>query len=356
MPAASIDTFFACTLMVLIVLSAMAATSKFLYPQIYAGIGNNLEERYKTLSEYLLLNEGAPANWGQNSATSPETFGLGDSSSNIAYELDIDKVSRLNSENLYAVTYAQMFTSLKISDASFRIEIKPVFQVSIDLVATFVRTSDTIYEFEILTEKHGSAVNAALKCYVVAEHYLWASNTSYNSGNALNLDVSIPNSVNGSALLIVFAKSVSNTKIVSFNAYSFEHNSPMPGSRGTFLRLSPLNYSLTANYLHSETTYSNAYALTFNYYSTMTPVASNNQSATFTVPHFLDLAPTLLVLTGYNATTFFTEWTAYPQVPVQTGADLTNPAILSDVFTFTYLVTINSAIYECSVWMGGPKD
>jgi len=34
MPAISVDTFFACSLMVLLVLSAMASTSKLLYPHI----------------------------------------------------------------------------------------------------------------------------------------------------------------------------------------------------------------------------------------------------------------------------------------------------------------------------------
>jgi len=53
---------------------------------------------------------------------------------------------------------------------------------------------------------------------------------------------------------------------------------------------------------------------------------------------------------------FFEEWSAYPQVPLQTGADFAGSPTLSNVFSFTYLVTINSALYECTVWLGGPRE
>jgi hypothetical protein len=341
--------------MVLLVLSAMAVTTKFLYPHIYAGVDDNSAERYRALSEYLLLNEGAPSNWGQNSTTALKSFGLAKADSNIAYELDIDKVSKLNSENLYAVSYAQIFTALKMSDASFRIEIKPVFQVTINLTATFEKANETAYQFEISTMKHGTAVYATLKCYAVAEDYLWTSD-AYDSNGIANLNVTLPNSVNGPALLIVFAKSASNDNIASFNTYGFAQNSPQPTLNDDFLRLSPRNYSLTASHLHSGISLSKAYALTYDYSSILSQTASGNQSATFSVPHFLDSSSMLLVVTGYNSTTFFTESTTYPQIPIQVGTDFTMSTSLSNVFTYTHLVTIGSAIYECTIWLGGPNS
>jgi len=112
MPAISIDTFFACSLMVLLVLSAMAGTSKLLYPQLNNAGNENIAKRYREISRYILLSAGTPSNWGENSQSIPETFGLAEADSDNPYELDVDKVSRLNTENRFALSYAQMFTTL----------------------------------------------------------------------------------------------------------------------------------------------------------------------------------------------------------------------------------------------------
>ncbi len=120
MPAISIDTFFACSLMVLLTLSAMVASSKLLYPYINNAVDVNLVERFREASKYMLLSEGSPADWGQHDSTILKQFGLARAGSDAAYELDIDKVSRLNGENLYAMSYDQIFAALKMSDVSFR--------------------------------------------------------------------------------------------------------------------------------------------------------------------------------------------------------------------------------------------
>jgi len=355
MPAISIDTFFACSLMVFLVLSAMAGTSKLLYPHLNSAVDENIAERYREISKYLLLNDGTPSNWGQNCQAIPETFGLANADSDDSYKLDIDKVSRLNSENLYALSYAQVFATLKMSDVSFRIEIKPIFEVSINLSATFGGANETVYQFEISTEKRGIPVQAELKCYVIAENHFDA-NCAYASKGRIQLNVTISNDVKGPALLVVFARSVCNTKTVSFNAYAFAHNSAEPEPEGTFMRLSPLNYTLNASFIYPEVILSEAYALTFNYNSTLTQTASDNQSATYGIPRLLDSSPILLVVSGWNSTVFFTEWTAYPQIPVQIGANFAGSIALSNIFAYTYVITINSAIYECTVWLGGPRE
>lgn len=355
MPAISVDTFFACSLMVLLVLSSMAGVSKLLYLHINNASDENIVERYREVSKYLLLNEGTPSNWGQNSQLTPETFGLAKSGVCNPYELDIDKVSRLNDENLYAISYSQLFTTLRMSDASLRIEIKPVFEITINLTSTFEETNETVYQFEISTEKHGVPVQALLKYYVVAENFFEANHDHASNGRTY-LNVTLSNDVNGPALLAIFARSVYNTKIVSFNVYAFAHNLAEPKPKGTFLRLSPLNYTLNASFTNPETILSDAYVLTFNYFSILTQTTSNNQSAMYAIPSLLDSSPLLIVLTGWNSTFFFTEWTAYPQIPLQVGADFATSAALSDVYTFTFLVTINSAFYECTVWLGGPKE
>jgi hypothetical protein len=60
-----------------------------------------------------------------------------------------------------------------------------------------------------------------------------------------------------------------------------------------------------------------------------------------------------MVITGLNSTNFFTEWVAYPQIPLEIGADFTESMSLSNVFAYRYIVTVNSALYECMIWLGG---
>jgi len=355
MPAISVDTFFACSLMVLLVLSAMAGASKLLYPHISNAVDANISERYGSVSKYLLLNDGKPSNWGQDYEATLQNFGLAKANSDNPYELDIDKVSRLNNENLYAVSYAQMFTAFQMSDVSFRMELEPIFEVVLNLTAAFEGANETSYEFEILTEKQGIPVQVELKCYVIAENYLEISHAGVSNGRTY-ANKTISNDVSGPALLIVLAKSVSNPKIVSFSAYPFAHNSAEPKPRGTFLRLSPLNYTLNVSLVSLETTLSDAYALSFNGSSTLTQTANSNQSATYDIPHFRDPSSTLIVVAGWNSTSFFTEWTAYPQIPLQTGMNFESTAALSNVFAWTYLVSIELALYKCTVWLGGPRE
>jgi hypothetical protein len=354
MPTISVDTFFACSLMVLLVLSAMACASRLLYPHINNAVDTNIAERYESVSKYLLLNDGTPSNWGQNYLV-PENFGLAKADSDDPYELDIDKVSRLNSENFYAVSYPQIFTAFGMSDVSFRIEVEPIFEVALNLTAVSEGTNETSYKFDILTEKQGVPVQAELKFYVVAENYLETSPACISSGRTY-VNATISSDVNGPALLVVFARSISNAKIVSFSVYSFAHNSTEPKPEGTFLKLSPLNYKLNVSLIYPETNLSDAYALSFNYSSILTQTENNSQSAAYNIPHFLDPSPTLIVVTGWNSTSFFTEWTAYPQTPLQTGTNFASSATLSSVFAYTYLVEIDSALYKCTIWLGGPRE
>jgi hypothetical protein len=341
--------------MVLLVLSAMATTSKLLYPQINNTIDEALAERYREISKYLLLNEGSPSNWGQNSQIIPEDFGLAKTGSENPYELDVDKVTRLNSENLYAISYAKIFTALKLSDASFRIEIKPIFDVVINLTATFVGVNGTTYQFEIVTKKSGIPIQSELKCYVIAENYLKA-NDCYTSDGGSTVNVTIPDNINGPAVLVALAKAVCDSDIASYGVYAFAHNSANPKPEGTFLKLSPLNYTLKASFIHSEINLSKAYALSLNYYSILEHASDDNQSVTFSLPRFLDSSSTIIILTGWNSTDFFVEWTAYPQIPLQTGANFASSEALSNVAAYDYIITINSVLYKCTVWLGGPQQ
>jgi hypothetical protein len=338
--------------MVLLVVSAMAASSMLLSPYINSVGNENIAKRYEEIAKYLLLNVGETQDWGQKSQTIPETFGLAKAYSDIPYELDIDKVSRLNDKNQYALSYATIFSALKMSDVSFRIELKPIFEVAISPPIMYPSVNETTYQFEILTRKQGIPVPAELKGYIIARNYFEAKNVQVSDGETF-LNVTLPNQVEGPALLIIIARSVCNAKIVSFGTYAFAHNSKEPEANGNFLKLSPLNYSLNVSYLYPPISLLEAYALTFNYYSSLTQTANSCQSVEYGIPYFVDSSLILMVTTGLNSTSFFAEWVAYPQIPLKIGADFTESMSLSDVFAYRYIVTVNSALYECMVWLGG---
>jgi hypothetical protein len=355
MPAVSVDTFFACSLMVLLVLAAMATTSKILYPHLNNQADANLDERYAQLSKYFLLNEGTPANWGQISDSVPQSFGLAKNNADNPYELDIDKVSKLNSQNSFALTYAQIFAALQMPDVSLKLEIKPLFDVDIKHAATYNETSQKTYSFDIATKKQGASVGTELKCYVIARNYFASVEAEAYTGRA-SVNVSLPNSISGPALFVVLARSAFTTSIASFNAYAFSHGSSEPEPNSTFLTLSPLNHDLNVTWVSPEANVSEAYALTFNYNSTLTQTANGSQSVAYDISRFLDSSPTIIVVTGWNLTTFFAEWTAYPQIPVAVGPNLADALTLSNVMVYTYTVTIDSAIYECTISLGGLKE
>ncbi|MDH7563906.1 MAG: hypothetical protein QHH24_03355 [Candidatus Bathyarchaeota archaeon] len=352
MPATSIDTFFACSLMVLLTVVAMASTTKV----IYSYIGNRQEksevERFYALSKRLLLDCGTPADWGKYGEEIPERFGLAESGAETTYVLDIDKVSRLSDRNHFRVTYAQAYSALGMPDLSFKMEIKPVFDVTVNLTAKYEGINETTYTFRILTERDGAPVSAELKCYVVSEKHVQQREANASSGQ-IHVNMSIPNSDAGPALFAVLTRSPYDLRIASFNTYSFQHGSATPKPGGTYAKLSPLNHSLTVSLNHPLTNVSQVYALTFNCISTLARTEVSNQSAVYRIPSFTEPSPIMLVAAGYNFTDFFTEWMAYPQVPVQFGV---SPAGRSNTVTCHYIVEINSVIYKCTIWIGGLTD
>ena len=352
MPSASIDTFLACSVMITLVLSAMVGTSKFVTPYLNDISHRNDAERLQQLTSHLLLHTGTPGNWGQSRITVPAIFGLAKTGSSIPYELDIDKVTRLNSANIYSLSYSDLWEAFGIRDVALRIEIKTLFDLSISPSSNSTLGNQTIYTFDVTTEKSGMPIAANLTGYIVLEEYVGKTSSSTSPGGAGVMSVSIPNTVNGAALLMVFAQAKANPHIVSFDAYAFGHQSTTPLPNGTFTKLSPLNHVLNASFFHSTVQVSKAEVFTFNYNFSLTLKAQGVQTTEYSVPHLLDPSPIIMVLTGTDGSTSFAEWVSYPQLPLQMGADF-NESNGGTAVTQDYVVTINSAMYEAIVTFGG---
>lgn len=355
-PSSSIDTFLASSVMILLALSAMVGTSKLMTPYLNNLANRDGDQRFQYLASHMLLATGAPVNWGQMKSTVPTSLGLAKADALMPYELDIDKVSRLNSENIYAVKYSDLWKAFGMKDVSFQIEIKTLFELAIELISNSTQGSQVIYEFEVAAGKSGMPVSASLSSYVALRDFVNKTQSSTSSAGVGRLTIGIPSTLNGTALLLVFARARANPQMVSFNVYAFGHNSESPLPNRTFTRLSPLDYVLNASLSYATVDVLKAQVFTFNYNSSLPEKAQGVQSVEYNVPRLLDASPFVMVVTGVNGSTSFAEWVSYPQVPLQIGADFSQSVAGSRITVHSYVVTMNSANYEVITKWGGLKE
>jgi hypothetical protein len=346
MPATSIDTFFACTLIVAVVVVSMAATTMVVEPHLNSIQDLNEEEYLQKIVEYTLVSSGTPFNWGQNQSITPEAFGLAKEGS-VGYELDVDKVSRLNSQNTFSLSYLEMLEALRLEDVALKYSFSQIMDVSISLNSNVTAGNSTTYVFDISVCRDQAPVASSLRCYVVANNFLNYTSSSTSSSGQGTVEMEIPNEHNGTALLIVFARVPYDSRVTAQAVYAFGHLSAEPSPNNTFLALSPLNNSLQVDPNVSGVSLGTAYELSYGYESALTSTSNE----TYNIPSFLDSSPKVLAVTGWNGSTFFIEWTTYPQVPLEMGANFED----AECFSFNYVVIIDETLYRLNVQCGGPS-
>ena len=348
MPASSIDTFFACSLMVILVVSAMVSTAKLVQPYLTNIANSNGIDRYRSFADYVLLNPGTPSDWGGVEGESPSVFGLASGDSQ-PYALDPDKVSRLNNESVYATTYEQVLASLGAYDMSFNIQLRTVFDVTISPPSTQGTENDTTYTFPVSTIKSGLPISAWLSCYVILDSYVDEVVSSTDTTGSGEISVSLSNSLNGTALLAVLARMQTCSQIMTFNAYSFGHNTDPPSAKEPFLRLSPLNHMLNVSFQQPELDIDEALVLTYSHCLSLSPTALGNQSVEYNISSPSETSPMILAVTGHNGSVSFAEWTAYPQLPLEMGAPFDDLHTETKALALTYIVSVNAVLYEAIV-------
>jgi len=339
--------------MILLALSAMVGTSKLMTPYLTDLAQRDDTGRFQHLASHLLLTTGAPTNWGQLASSVPSSLGLAKASALRPYELDTDKVTRLNSENIYSLAYSELWQALGVKDVSFQIEIRTLFQLSIELLSNLTQGDQRVYEFEVTTSESGLPISTRLSSYVVLRDFVNETVSSTSSDGVGTFEIGIPNSVNGTALLLVFAQATINPQMVSLGTYSLGHNSDDPLPNATFTRLSPLNYVLNATLNYATVEISKAQIFTFSYNFSLSLNTQGAQTVEYSVPHLLDASPIVMVLTGVNGSTSFAEFVAYPQTPLQIGAKFDESIAGSRIIVYRHTVTINSALYEVVTKWGG---
>jgi len=347
MTSASVDMFTASSIMVLLLLASIYGVTEV--AEIYGGRNPDvLLERSQEVARYILLSPGEPAGWGVKTSITPMRFGLAEEGSERTYCLDIDKVSRLYNRSLYALSYTEIWEALGVDDLSFRIELEPLFNVSLTLSSTEDLGDETLYTFHIHTSMEGLPLEAELRCYLVVRDYLDSKDSSTDESGEAEVSFRLPNDFNGSALLVALART--GTPIHSFGVLHFSHRSQSPSSNGFFVTLSPLNYTLDveANYL--DEVILSTRVLTYYYNFNLTQAEDDKYS----IPRLLDPSPMILIVTGLNGTEYFAEWVTYPPVPLEVGADTALECTVSGFSSLTYTVEVAGVLYRLRISLRGP--
>ena len=167
--------------MVILALSAIVGTSKVTTPYLNGLSNRDDAERFQQLASYVLLSAGHPSNWGQLGEAVPSTLGLAKADTGQDYELDIDKVTRLNNRSIYSLTYSQLWEALGTRDVVFQVEVKTLFDVSTKLISSSIQGDQTSYEFQIVTSKSGMPISTELCGYVTVDNFVNRTMSSTSS-------------------------------------------------------------------------------------------------------------------------------------------------------------------------------
>lgn len=348
MPTVSIDTFFACSLIVCVALLATASFAGTMQTKINSLQDLNKDDYLKTIAEQIVTSIGTPEDWGSSGNTVPENFGLDNSASPYLYELDIDKITRLSSQSNYSLSYFQVYQAARLNKLALGISISQMLTITAELSGNTTAGDETAYTFTISVSQDQGPINASLHCYAVATDFLTdVYNTTSDEGVG-TVSVQIPNVSDGPALLIVFARASFDDRLTAYEVYSFAHLSQGPSPNHTFLEMSPLNYTFNLNPKIASTTVDDCYAFSYTYQSNLT----STSNITYAIPAFMDKSPIVLVISGHNDTASFAEWIAYPDAPLEFGADFAS----MEKNVFVYTTSVKGALYKLTLSFGDVAD
>ncbi|MCW4035576.1 MAG: hypothetical protein NWE75_00125 [Candidatus Bathyarchaeota archaeon] len=342
MPTASIDFTLSAFAMIVIVIGAINGINMAAEP--YMGEGSHEQGRYINIGKQMLLSQGEPTNWGTGGT--PSVLGL--ASGGEVYELDIDKVTRLNPSNANAVNYSSLWSALGVDDVSFRIEVAPLFDITLNLTSSQNQGGSTVYNFSTSTTREGYPLQTQVSYHIAVRNSTYSSTGSTDDGGGGSVQFTLPNSNNGTAMLVGIAKA--EESMVGYAVLPFAHNSTAPEPVGTFATLSPFSYSLSVDLSEGATAW-NAAVFSFDYSFNLT-----KDGTSYSIPRLLDGSPMILTLTGVNASSNWAEWVAYPQVPLETGAEMMDDYVVSDVAHTSFVVEIKGTFYRFDIAFRSPAE
>ncbi len=340
MPTSSFDTFFACTIIVAAALIGTAFLGSTMQTRIASTQDINKDSYLKAIADHIVTNPGSPVDWGTSSAL-PVDFGLASNPSYSSYELDIDKICRLNSLNNYSLSYPELSNAAKLNLA-LGVKVSQLMTVNILQSSNSTVGGYTSFTFQISTNIDSKPTSASLHCYFAGDTNLTEVNSTIPDAGVGQVTVQIPTSETENALLIVFARSSIDDRITSYAIYNFANSTQETSPSSTNLALSPLNYTLSLN--DTSLGVLNGHAFSYSYQQPLSSL-EGSQAA---IPKLLDKSPIILIFEGINGTDHFQEWTAYPQIPLKIGANFAG----SEQNIFSFIVTVSGVLYRLDLSLG----
>jgi hypothetical protein len=343
LPTSSFDTFFACTIIVTVALIGMAFLGSTMQTRITSTQDINKDSYLKAIADRIVTNPGSPTDWGTKTAL-PVDFGLASNFSCNPFELDMDKICRLNKLNIYSLSYPELLIASKLNNLALGIRVSQLITVNIQQSSNFTEGNVTSFSFTISTSIDSKPTSTDLRSYVAADTYLTEINSTISDIGVGNITIQVPTVKIYNALLIVFARSSLDDRLTSYAVYNFARSTQESAPSSTDLALSPLDYTLSLNDSSPGLKVQDKYVFS---YSNQHTISSNTSSQT-PFPKLIDQSPIILVVSFLNGTDQFQEWTAYPQVPLRIGANFEG----SEQNIFSYIVSVNDVLFRLDLSLG----
>lgn len=305
----------------------------------------NEQSYLQSIANYIVTNPGSPENWGA-SGSIPADFGLASSQSTAPYQVDIDKITMLNSLNNYSLSYVDMVNAAKLNNIALGIAVSQIMDVTLQTTGNSTTGNLTSFTFSVSTFINSEPVTATLRCYTIIADNSPNNITCVTSASGFaTLTVQVPDSAGSNALVVVFARANFDDRITSYAIYNLKSQSQEVTPSSSDLTLSPLNYELNINKNSSALSIQSGYVLT---YSCEQNLPYTSEATQCTIPQVVDGSPYIIVVCGFDNGAYFQQWVPYPQVPFSVGSNFSS----TQQNVFTYSVTINGVLYKLEITLG----
>lgn len=345
MPTSSIDTFFACSVILAAALISTVFVGSTLTIQINDSQNMNKQSYLKALADNIFAGPGTPANWGTTNTT-PNSFGLATSPSQSFVEADINKINRLGDSSL---PYSELATSTNLCNIAFGLKVLQILDITIQQQNNNTINNLTTFEFTISTAINSKPTSASLRAYTVANNFLSNVTKNIPESGTCNLNVGISETDVNSALLVVFARAAIDDRITSFAVYNFNSSTQefTPDVNNLIID-GPVNNELTWVSNASSLTIEKGEIFSYGYAENV----SVTQGTTYcSLPNVVDPSPQIIILNGHFNRNYFQTWSANPRIPLEIGSNFNQ----SEQNIFSYLTIIKGNLYSIEISFGDPQ-
>jgi hypothetical protein len=342
MPTTSIDTFFACTIILAAALIGTVFVASTLQLQINDSQEINKQSYLNALADHIVNSPGTPSNWGTTNAT-PSDFGLAPSSSQRSSELDVNKLNRLYNSSL---PFSEFAISTNTYNTAVGLKVSQILDITLQQSNNSTNNHITTFTFDISTSINSKPTSTILHAYTKTNNFLHDTTINIPENGNCNLSIEIPEPNIESASLIVFARATIDDRITSYGIYNFNNSNQEFAPTDSILTIDgPINGKLEWTSNNSSLTIEKAQIFSFGYAQNLSVTQGSDYCL---LPNLVDSSPQIIILNGHINGNYFQTWTANPRIPLEIGSDFNQ----SEQNIFSYLLSIKENLYNVKISFG----